>query len=59
MLELQFVMFGLLILPLFVLPPSLFPPAFICALLLYIVLVIEQVLNVIELQGTASCFGCM
>jgi hypothetical protein len=26
---------------------------------LYIVLVIEQVLNVIELQGTASCFGCM
>jgi hypothetical protein len=59
MLELRFVIFGLLILPLFVLPPSLFPPAFICALLLYIVLVIELVVYGVELPETVICFGCM
>jgi len=43
MLEVQFVILGVLILLLFVSPPSLFPPAFICALLYYIVLFIELV----------------
>jgi hypothetical protein len=59
MLELQYAILGLLILLLFVLPPSLFPPAFIGALLLYNVLVIEQVIRVIGLQEPAICFGCL
>lgn len=59
MLELQHAIFGLLILLLFVLPPSLFPPAFLCALLLYILLVLELVKRVIELEEPDICFGCM
>ena len=59
MLELECLILGLFILLLFVLPSSLFPPAFLCALILYIVLVIELVIRVIGLQEPAICFGCM
>jgi len=59
MLELQYAILSLLILLLFVLPPSLFPPAFIGALLLYIVFVIQVIIRVIGLQEPAICFGCL
>jgi hypothetical protein len=59
MLEIQYAILSLLILLLFVLPSPLFPPAFICALLLYIVLIIELLENAIGLHGAAICFGCM
>jgi len=59
MLELKCLILSLFILLLFVLPPSLFRHAFLCALLMYIVLVIELVIRVIRFQEHASCFGCM